>query len=109
MPGAHLDVELRVLVEVVEEFLVVRELSVPLARLDEPKVVTERNEKNRRPKQARLLPVLVQQEESPEGTDGNRGRHHDDTEPVQRKESTGAEKSKKEIRSLLTSPGHSAL
>lgn len=64
--GAHLDVELRVLVEVVEEFLVVTELSVPLARLHESKVVTERNEKNRRAKESRLLAVLIQQEESSE-------------------------------------------
>lgn len=69
--GAHLDVELRVLVEVVEEFLVIIELSVPLARLRVSKVVTERNEKNGRTEETRLLAVLIQQEESSERTDGN--------------------------------------
>lgn len=68
MSGVHLDVELRVLLEVVKEFLVVTELSVPLARLHEAKVVTKRNEKYRRAKESRLLPVLIQQEESSEET-----------------------------------------
>lgn len=64
--GAHLDVELWVLLEVVKQFLVVSELSVPLARFGEPEVVTERNEKNRRTKETRLLTVLIQQEEGSE-------------------------------------------
>lgn len=66
--GVHLDVKLRVLLKVVEEFLVVTELSVPLARIRVSKVVTERNEKNRRTKETRLLTVLIQQEESSERT-----------------------------------------
>ncbi|TNN79413.1 hypothetical protein EYF80_010437 [Liparis tanakae] len=61
---SHLDVELRVLVVVVEERLVVPELSVPLARLHEAEVVAERNEKHRRAEETRLLPVLIQQEQS---------------------------------------------
>ena len=58
--GAHLDMELRVLVEVVKQFLVVTELSVPLTRLHESKVVTERNEENRGTEETRLLTVLIQ-------------------------------------------------
>lgn len=57
------------LVEVVEDFLVVVELHVPLARLRVPKVVTERNEKNRRTEETRLLAVLIQQEECSEVVD----------------------------------------
>lgn len=45
-PGADLDVQLWVLVEVIKEFLVVAELSVPLAGLHVTKVVAQRNEKN---------------------------------------------------------------
>lgn len=79
--GVHLDVELRVLLEVVEEFLVVTELSVPLARVRVSKVVTERNEKNRRTKETRLLTVLIQQEESSERT----GQHSDEPRSVTHK------------------------
>lgn len=71
LSGAHLDVQLRVLVEVVEELLVVVELSVPLARLRVSKVIAERNEKDRRTKETRLLTVLIQQEESSERTQIN--------------------------------------
>lgn len=70
MAGVHLDAELRVLFEVVKEFLVVFELHVPLARLRVAKVITERNEENRRAKEAGLLAVLIQQEEGSERTDG---------------------------------------
>ena len=59
------------LVEVVEEFLVVAELSIPLRRVCEAKVVTERNQKDRRAKETRLLTVLIQQEESSETTQGH--------------------------------------
>ena len=48
------------LVEVVKQFLVVTELSVPLTRLHESKVVTERNEENRGTEETRLLTVLIQ-------------------------------------------------
>lgn len=66
---SHLDVELRVLVKVVKEFLIVGELGVPLTRFCVSEVVTERNEKHRRAKEAGLLPVLIQQLERPEETD----------------------------------------
>lgn len=66
---SHLDVELRVLVKVVKEFLIVGELGVPLARFCVSEVVTERNEKHRRAKEAGLLTVLIQQHERPEETD----------------------------------------
>lgn len=64
--GFHLDVEFWVLVEVIEELLVVVELHVPLARLRVPKVVTKRNQKNRRTEETRLLAVLIQQEKRSE-------------------------------------------
>lgn len=75
--GTHLDVKLRVLVEVVEEFLVVAELSVPLARIYVSKVVAKRNEKNRRTKETGLLPVLIQQEQSSERTQINISQNPD--------------------------------
>lgn len=60
MSGYHLDVELWVLVKVVKQFLVVAELSVPLARLHKSKVVTKGNEQYMRMEEARLLTVLIQ-------------------------------------------------
>lgn len=62
--------ELWVLVKVVEELLVVVELNVPLARLGVSEVVPQRDQEDRRTKETRLLAVLIQQEESSEGTDG---------------------------------------
>lgn len=56
------------LVKVVEELLVVVELHVPLARLRVAEVVAQRDQENGRAKEAGLLAVLVQQEESSEGT-----------------------------------------
>lgn len=55
------------LVEVVEQFLVVFKLNIPLARLCEAKVVAERDEENRRAEETRLLAVLIKEEERPEG------------------------------------------
>lgn len=60
--------ELWVLVKVVEELLVVVELHVPLARLRVAEVVSKWDQENRRPEETGLLAVLVQQEESSEGT-----------------------------------------
>lgn len=57
------------LVEVVKQLLIVSELSVPLAHIRVPKVVAERNEKNRRTKETRFLTILIQEEESSERTD----------------------------------------
>lgn len=57
------------LVKVVEELLVVVELHVPLARLRVAEVVSERDQENGRAKETGLLAVLIQQEDSSEGTD----------------------------------------
>lgn len=93
--GFDFDVEFRVLVEVVEELLVVGELHVPLARLRVPKVVAERRQENRRAKEARLLAVLVQQEQSSEAA------HRQLGSLTRLPASDSAPPS-------LTSPGHSA-
>lgn len=109
--GVHLDVELRVLLEVVEEFLVVAELSVPLRRVREAKVVTERNQKDRRAKETRLLTVLIQQEESSETTQGHITHNTWTTVtpgPVTPGPVTPGN-SNIWPRPLLTFPGHSAL
>lgn len=80
--GAHLDVQLRVLVEVVEEFLVVAELSIPLARIYVTKVVAKRNEENPRTKEKRLLSVLIQQEQSSRRTEINICQNSDQSAAV---------------------------
>lgn len=57
------------LVEVVEELLVAVELHVPLARLRVAEVVSKRDQEDGGTEETGLLAVLIQQEESSEGTD----------------------------------------